>query len=60
MFLQHNVTHVVRVCDPTYSIETIEAAGIAVHVRSCPPASLFLHLLGAISFKMHMAIKFAV
>lgn len=37
MFKQHNVTHVVRVCDPTYSIETIEAAGIVVHVRALAP-----------------------
>lgn len=33
MFKQHNVSHVVRVCDPTYSIDTLEAAGITVHVR---------------------------
>lgn len=33
-FKRHNVRHVVRVCDPTYSAAPLEDIGIKVHVRS--------------------------
>ena len=32
-FVKHNVTDVVRVCNPTYSIQPLQEANIAVHVR---------------------------
>lgn len=31
----HNVTDMVRVCEPSYSAKDVEAAGIRVHVSIC-------------------------
>lgn len=31
---RHNVTDLVRVCEPTYSRPTVEASGIRMHVRA--------------------------
>jgi len=37
-FAKHNVTDVVRVCNPTYSVQPLRDANITVHVRSARAA----------------------
>jgi hypothetical protein len=40
---KYNVTHIVRISEPSYSKEEVEAAGIGLHVRIYP--SLFILLI---------------
>jgi protein tyrosine phosphatase type 4A len=49
---KYNVTHIVRISEPSYSKEEVEAAGIGLHVRIYPSLFIllilnFFHFLGS-------------